>query len=251
MRSETLPSDSNTGDINAHGLVITCEHGGNRIPTPYQDLFHDQALLDSHRGFDPGALGMAKAMATAYAAPLVSATISRLLVDLNRSVGNPALHAEAIRKLPVEIRAQIVKQYYQPYRDQAEKLVRQTIAEHGRVIHLSSHSFTPVLYGKVRRADIGLLYDPIRPGEMQLCARWQAALKVCAPELLVRRNYPYAGKGDGLTAWFRRQLPPDVYVGVELEINQKLIIGAGRDWTGLRNVIVASLSGCLASKAQS
>ena len=36
------------------GLVITCEHGGNRIPAPYRDLFHaHQALLDSHRGMIP------------------------------------------------------------------------------------------------------------------------------------------------------------------------------------------------------
>lgn len=38
-------------------LVITCEHGGNRIPVPYDDPFRTrQAALDSHRGFDPGAL---------------------------------------------------------------------------------------------------------------------------------------------------------------------------------------------------
>ena len=79
-------------------IVITCEHGGNRIPSPYRDLFHaHQALLDSHRGFDPGALIMAKALATAFAAPLVASTVSRLLVDLNRSVGHPRLHYEATR----------------------------------------------------------------------------------------------------------------------------------------------------------
>jgi predicted N-formylglutamate amidohydrolase len=81
--------------------VITCEHGGNRIPVPYRNLFHaHQALLDSHRGYDPGALIMARALATAFAAPLVASTVSRLLVDLNRSVGHPRLHSEATRKAP-------------------------------------------------------------------------------------------------------------------------------------------------------
>ena len=245
LPGKTSAMDGCANRFNDHGLVISCEHGGNRIPKPYQALFHDQALLDSHRGFDPGALGMARALATAYSAPLVSATISRLLVDLNRSIGNPSLHAEAIRKLPAEMQQRILKQYYQPYRTQAEQLVRQTLADHGQVIHLSSHSFTPVLEGKVRHADIGLLYDPIRPGERELCENWQAALKVCAPELIVRRNYPYAGKGDGLTAWFRRQLSPAVYVGIELEINQKHIVGAGRRWTALRKIIVQSLGNVL------
>ena len=215
--------------------VITCEHGGNRIPSPYSDLFTGhQALLDSHRGFDPGALSMAKALATAFAVPLVTATVSRLLVDLNRSIGHPRLYFEATLNEPPEVRQQIVKHYYQPYRARAEHLVRQAIVDHGQVIHLSSHSFTPELHGKVRDADIGLLYDPSRASEVDFCECWRAALKVCAPGLKVRRNYPYAGKGDGLTAWFRRRLPPSTYVGVELEINQTHIIGAGRHWIELR-----------------
>src|SRR6478609_3398827 len=51
-------------------FIITCEHGGNRIPAPYRRLFREQrALLDSHRGYDPGSLVMAKALARAFAAP--------------------------------------------------------------------------------------------------------------------------------------------------------------------------------------
>lgn len=230
------------------GLVITCEHGGNRIPEPYRELFHaHQVLLDSHRGFDPGALIMARALAKAFAAPLVVSTISRLVVDLNRSVGHPRLHGEGIRKAPGEARQRILKRHYQPYRAQAERVVRQAIKDHGRVIHLSSHSFTPELDGKVRNADIGLLYDPARPGEVDLCERWKAALNTCAPALRVRRNYPYAGKGDGLTAWFRRCFPADVYVGIELEVNQKHVIRGGRHWAALRKVIVESLCTALAS----
>ena len=249
MRSETAVMDGRATDCGSYGLVITCEHGGNRIPSVYRDLFHaHQALLDSHRGFDPGALIMARMLSTAFAAPLVASTVSRLLVDLNRSVGHPRLHYEATRNTPAEIRQRMLKHYYQPYRARAEHLVRQAIADHGLAIHLSSHSFTPELDGKVRDADIGLLYDPTRPGEADLCARWKAALKACAPDLRVRRNYPYEGKGDGLTAWFRRRLPPDAYVGIELEINQKHIIRAGRYWTELRKMVVESLCRALESR---
>jgi predicted N-formylglutamate amidohydrolase len=234
-----------------HGLVITCEHGGNRIPRAYRDQFQThQSLLDSHRGFDPGALIMARALAAAFAAPLAASTVSRLLVDLNRSVGHPSLHYEAISNEPAEVRQRILKYHYQPYREQAERLVRQAIANHGHVIHLSSHSFTPKLDGKVRNADIGLLYDPARPGEADLCEDWKSALKACSPNLRVRRNYPYAGKGDGLTAWFRQRLPPCAYMGIELEINQKHIIRAGRHWAELRKVIVESLRRALASHCE-
>lgn len=224
------------------GLVITCEHGGNRIPSRYVDLFKtNQVLLSSHRGFDPGALSMAKDLAATFKAPLVASTVSRLLVDLNRSVGNPSLHFEAVRNEPSELREIILKHYYQPYRTQADHLVRQAIADHGQVVHLSCHSFTPELDGKVRNADIGLLYDPVRLYEVALCEQWKLALKVYAPELNIRRNYPYEGKGDGLTAWFRHRLPPDTYVGIELEINQKHIVKTGRHWTALRKTVIKSL----------
>jgi predicted N-formylglutamate amidohydrolase len=242
MHSEIAAMDGCTANCGDHSLVISCEHGGNRIPGSYRDLFKDnQILLGSHRGFDPGALIMAKDLAAAFTAPLMASTVSRLLVDLNRSVGHPHLHYEAIRKQPSEVKDSILKQYYQPYRTQAEHLVRQAIADHGDVIHISSHSFTPELDSKVRNADIGLLYDPARPDEVALCKQWQLALKAYAPELCVRRNYPYEGKGDGLTSWFRQRLAPDIYIGIELEINQKHIVKAARHWIALRQVIVKSL----------
>jgi len=251
MYSEITAKDGFTTNGDECSLVITCEHGGNRIPIRYADLFKaDQVLLNTHRGFDPGALSMAKVLATAFAAPLVASTVSRLLVDLNRSVGHPHLHYEVIRKQSSELRDIIVKQYYQPYRSQVEHLVRQAIADHGRVIHLSSHSFTPELDGKVRNADIGLLYDPARPNEVALCEHWKLALKNCAPELHVRRNYPYQGKGDGLTSWFRQRLPPDNYIGIELEVNQKHIFKAGQHWAALRYVIVKSLGLALSKLSQ-
>ena len=52
-----------------------------------------------------------------------------------------------------------------------------------------------------------------------------------APNLRVRRNYPYAGKGDGLTSYLRQQFSPAAYVGIELEINQKIVFAAGPRWT--------------------
>lgn len=252
MPTETAASAGRAtpcGGPEGEGLVITCEHGGKRIPAPYRELFHDhQALLDSHRGYDPGALMLARALARAFAAPLVASTVSRLLVDLNRSVGHPRLHSESIRVAPVEVRQRILTRYYQPYRTQAEHLVSQAIAHRGRVIHVSCHSFTPELDGRLREADIGLLYDPARLGEAELCERWKASLKSGAPDLRVRRNYPYAGKGDGLTAWFRRRLSPDTYVGIELEVNHKHVAKVGRHWSALRKVIVESLHRALVSR---
>jgi hypothetical protein len=57
----------------------------------------------------------------------------------------------------------------------------------------------------------------------------------------VRRNYPYAGKGDGLTSAMRVCFPEHAYVGVELEVNQKIVFGAARRWTALRSALIDSL----------
>ncbi len=223
-------------------FLVTCEHGGNRIPAPYRRLFHGQRrLLDSHRGYDPGALVMAKMLARAFKAPLVTSTVSRLVVDLNRSIGHPRLFSPTTRDTSVTVREDIVARYYRPYRAEVERHVKRLVARGRRVIHISSHSFTPVLDGKVRHADVGLLYHPGRRGEAELCGRWKASLAAIAPELRVRRNYPYAGKGDGLTSYLRLCFPPDAYVGVELEVNQSIVLAAGQRWTALRRLLVESL----------
>ncbi len=184
---------------------------------------------------------MARLLARAFAAPLVYSTVSRLVIDLNRSPGHPQLFSAATRAAPAALRTAITAQHYRPYREEVERLVRQASGRGRRVIHVSSHSFTPELHGKVRNADVGLLYDPARRGEAALCAAWKDALAARAPELRVRRNYPYAGKGDGLTKYLRQRFPDRAYVGIELEVNQGIVFAAGRRWIALRGVLVAAL----------
>jgi len=228
--------------LSTDGFLITCEHGGNRIPAGYRPLFRGhEALLDSHRGYDPGALVMARELATAFGAPLVASTVSRLVVDLNRSIGHPRCFSTATRGAPRSLRAEIVERHYLPYRTEVERLVGRSVSRGRRVIHVASHSFTPELDGRVRSADVGLLYDPGRHTEVDLCARWKASLLEMAPQLRVRRNYPYAGKGDGLTRYLRMHFPPGAYVGIELEVNQSIVLAAGRRWARLRRVLVDSL----------
>lgn len=224
--------------------VITCEHGGNRIPPPYRHFFQtgqDRALLDSHRGFDAGALLLAEEMAARLAAPLVASRVSRLLVDLNRSPSHPRVFCPAVRATPATIRKEIMDRYYRPYRSRAERLIQAGINQGQRVVHVSCHSFTPELDGTVRDADIGLLYDPARTAEADFCRRWQASLQACAPQLKVRRNYPYAGKNDGFTTHLRRCFPDRQYLGIELELNQKQVARSGRGWAPLRAGLIESL----------
>lgn len=223
-------------------ILITCEHGGNRIPLHYRRLFAGfESLLKTHLGFDAGALVLAEELAKALRAPLFVSTASRLLIDLNRSIGHPRLYSEATRAAPDSLRREILEKHYLHYRNQVEAEIAAAIARGKRVIHISSHSFTPALDGVVRNADIGLLYDPARRGEVELCRRWQAQLKALAPELKVRRNYPYIGKSDGFAAYLRRRFPAGAYIGIELEMNQQHVIIGGRHWRALRGRVIDAL----------
>ncbi|HYP68849.1 MAG TPA: N-formylglutamate amidohydrolase [Thiobacillaceae bacterium] len=229
--------------------LITCEHGGNVVPPLYRPLFANRnALLESHRGWDPGALALARDLARALKAPLLYARVSRLVIDLNRSIGHPRLYSDVTRTTPRETRMEILTRHYLPYRNRAEEHIALAVAQGSRVVHVSSHSFTPILHGKERKADVGLLYDPTRPQEVALSRLWQAALKTSAPALKVRRNYPYAGTSDGFTAYLRRRFAPKDYVGIELEINQKHVTREIKIWRDLRARIASSLLNVLESR---
>lgn len=214
-------------------LVISCEHGGNRIPSPYRSLFTARAgLLATHRGYDRGALPLARRLARATDSALIAATVSRLLVDLNRSQGHTDLHHPVVRRLDPDARHDLLDRYYHPHRRHVEDTIRRLLANGRRVIHISVHTFTPRRRGVVRRADIGLLYDPHRRAEIEWCARWRETLTLVAPRWRIRMNYPYRGSDDGLTTTLRDIFDPRHYLGLELEVNQARL----REPTAIRRV---------------
>lgn len=227
-------------------LVITCEHGGCEVPPAAAALFSGrEALLDSHRGWDRGALELAGQMADAFGVPLHAATTTRLLVDLNRSIGHRQLFSEVTRALPPAHRKEILDRHYRPHRQAIEAQVGRLVAAGRRVIHVASHSFTPVLDEVPRRADVAWLYDPRRPGEVAFAHAWMRELARRAPELRLRRNYPYRGRGDGLTAALRRRHADAAYVGIELEVNQSFV-GQAAPWDRLKALLIDSLKKALA-----
>ena len=219
-------------------MLVSCEHGGNRVPPRYAALFRGaERVLASHRGHDLGSLELARSFARRLAAPLISATTTRLLVELNRSIGHPSLFSSYTRDLDDTDRDELLARYYYPYRRQVEAQIAATIAKRCVALHVSMHTFTPALDGHERRADIGLLYDPRRPLERQLCAAWREAIRAARGDLAVRRNYPYLGSADGLTTHLRRQHSAQDYVGVELEVNQRWAAASRADRTALQRTL--------------
>ena len=207
-------------------LVVTCEHAANAVPARWSRLFDTpaaQAALRSHRGWDPGAADLARSLAAAGTAPCFLGTATRLLVELNRSAQRPQLWSEFSRELSAPDKESILSEFYHPFRNDVRRAIERLPAP---VFHLSVHSFAPELDGRVRTAEIGLLYDPARPLEVHWANAWTDALRRHAPGWRIRHNYPYLGIDDGHTSFLRADLPPHSYAGLELEINQALVSDA-------------------------
>ncbi len=208
-------------------LLITCEHGGCDVPAKYEHLFHGQSsVLESHRGHDIGALGVALRLASNLAAPVVFSTVTRLLVDLNRSVDQPDLFSEFTRGLPREERERIVATFYTPHRRNVEQLASCAITSGYRVLHLGVHSCADVLNGNRRDLDIALLFDEARALEQAFCEQYRAQLQQRQHDLRHPFNQPYRGADDGLTTTLRSRFRAEDYLGIEIELRQGMILSA-------------------------
>ncbi len=229
-------------------LLLSCEHGGHSVPSKYRKRFvAHQPLLQTHRGWDPGTRQLGEQWAEALGYDLHLSTTTRLLIDLNRSEHHRRLFSEISEGLSAEEKEEVKAIYYRPHRQAIVDEIKRAVAVGKKVVHLALHSFTPVLGGHTRRAEIGILYDPRRAGEVSLCGSWRAALREAQLDWRVRMNYPYRGTADGLTTALRRQFSPDDYVGVELEVNQQLVLQGGRCWGASRKRLIDTCNQALAA----
>jgi predicted N-formylglutamate amidohydrolase len=189
---------------------------------------------------DFGALEMARAFGKKLGIDPLTATTTRLVVDLNRSPYHKNVFSQYTRVLSCDRRLAALERYYWPYRRKAESAVDNAVRAGAFVLHVSAHSFTPELDGQVRNCDIGFLYDPRRKSEVGFIDAWDALLREHAPGLVVRRNYPYKGISDSLVTHLRRRHGDGSYAGVEIEVNQKHVGTAG--WRDLVKVLSATLA---------
>lgn len=204
-------------------LLLSCEHGGNRVPKEYQPLFKEaEDVLKSHKGWDPGALPLAKAIQEAFSLPLFNETTTRLLIELNRSLHHPSLFSTYTSQLDNETKNKLINQYYIPYRESVEEKIGELTSANHSVVHLSIHSFTPVFQDVERNCEIGLLYDPKREQEKAFCTAWKRKIQEQEKDWRIRMNYPYKGTADGFTTYLRKRFKTG-YSGIELEVNQALI----------------------------
>ena len=221
-------------------VIISCEHAKNKIPKQYEPFFRDAgSLLSSHRGYDIGALCLAKQLAAALAAPLFITEVSRLLVDCNRSIHNPKIFSECVKVVSKKEKSKIIDRYYRPYRDRVEGVIQDAVSIGKKVVHFSVHTFISKLGGMPRDFDIGILYDPHRDSEALFARCLLQVIRASSYEkddifanirnslnmsigiegCCAFANKPYKGTADGFTTYLRKRFPQN-YIGIEIEVNQ-------------------------------
>lgn len=216
------------------GYLVTCEHGSNRVPRSLANFFQVQES-DSRcvcmDGFDVGARQVARHFATRLGCAAVEAKYSPVVIDCNRSANHRSLFSGPARQIPLEDRKRLIDEVLVAHHNRVRSLIDHQHRCGEQTIHLAIHSFAPFEPGttpgaangrcdSARRTDLGLLYDPSRTLERDLCSHWFESLYDRLPMIRVRRNYPMRGTREGLTQLLRREYPADSYLGIELQMNQ-------------------------------
>jgi len=214
---------------NRFAVVVTAEHASLKIPDRYRGLGLSVPQQQSHMAWDEGSKALAREIARQLSAPLVEGAVSRLVIDLNRSLHHRRVIPAVAFGVPVpgneglttEERDRRIEIYYEPFRSMALTEISRGVKSTGRCVHISVHTFTPRLNGVVRPLDVAVLYDPRRKREAELGE--SLAARFSGAGYRVRRNFPFRGVADGHTTGLRRKFPDKAYAGVEIEVNQSLL----------------------------
>lgn len=201
-------------------LVLTCEHASPAVPPEYDNLGLTAAQLRDHIGWDIGAAAVAEELSRQLRAPAVLSAVSRLLVDCNRDLADVDLMPHESHGLPIPGNASIdaaerderLRRFYEPYHRAVDAVVR----AHPDALLLSLHSFTPVLNGRQRPFDVGVLFDD----HAELADTLAGG--IAAAGFGVRMNEPYSGL-DGLIFSARTHGRRHGVRYLELEVNNRLL----------------------------
>lgn len=150
------------GEAEKGGIVTICDHASNHVPADI-GLGIAPELLEKHIGWDIGTAGVAEELARRHAMPGFLASVSRLVIDLNREEDSPGLipdHSDghAIPGNQGTDREARLERFHRPY----HRALEQWLERMAPRLVLSIHSFTPVLERapeQYRPWEIGLLYN--------------------------------------------------------------------------------------------
>ncbi|MFQ5623080.1 MAG: N-formylglutamate amidohydrolase [Paracoccaceae bacterium] len=208
-------------------VVLVCEHASRAIPAEFNGLGLQESVRSSHIAWDPGALGVARALSEKLDAPLVHQLVSRLVYDCNRPPHSPDAVPEISevfeipgnRGLSAAARQDRVDRFYLPFRRCLATLLEQRGKRARRPVIVTVHSFTPVFFGKIRTVGIGILHDSDR----RFADGVLAGLKP-SKDIEIAENQPY-GPENGVTHTLVEHGISRGLLNVMIEMRNDLISG--------------------------
>lgn len=219
----SFPAVVENGDAVGRVLLV-CEHASRWIPEEWGTLGLDEAARQAHIAWDPGALGLARALAARLDATLVHAPVSRLVYDCNRPPEAPGAMPERseIYDIPgndgisAEERLARTRAVYLPFHAAVQTQIAARLARGPAPVMVTVHSFTPVYHGETRTVELGILHDSDDRLAQALLA------EAGATGLRAELNAPYSAT-DGVTHSLRLQALPYGLLNVMLEVRNDLI----------------------------
>ncbi len=183
-----------------YGLLVICDHASNALPQHYGTLGLPQPQLERHIGYDIGAAGVTKELASLLGVPALLANFSRLLIDNNRGVDDPTLIMRisdgAVVPGNVDFdeveRDRRIGEYYAPYHQAIDDAIDEGISASRPPAILSIHTFTESWRGSPRPWHAGVLWDRDRRLAEPLLRGLQTELDIVADA-----NVPYTGELEG------------------------------------------------------
>ncbi|WP_343519246.1 N-formylglutamate amidohydrolase [Sphingomonas sp.] len=227
----------------AADLLILCDHASNAVPADIE-LGIAPALLTRHIAIDIGAGAVSEALAAQLGAPAILATVSRLVIDLNREPDSAGLipHISDGHAIPgngTADRAARIARFHAPY----HRTIADTIRARRPKLLVSVHSFTPRLEqhdGPARPWEIGILYN-----RDARAARIGIALLEAAG-VVTGDNEPYSGRLLNATMNRHAEGNGIPYLGIEIR-NDLIADPAGvTHWAQLLAGIVKDVRNSLA-----
>ncbi len=221
--SNQLPSPIRIERAGAPGpAVIVCEHAANHFDPAWGDLGLSGDQKQAHIAWDPGALGLARGLAERLDAPLVHATQSRLIYDLNRPPHSPGAMPEVSeihqvpgnRGLTPDARLRRTGGIYLPFHDGLRMMLAARMALGQMPVLITVHSFTPVYHGQPRAVEFGVIHDTDD--------RLARAIAAQNTGLITRLNEPYSA-ADGVTHTLALHATPYALRHAMLELRNDLI----------------------------
>jgi predicted N-formylglutamate amidohydrolase len=207
-------------------ILLICEHASKFIPPAYRGLGLAVAEQERHIGWDIGALDLARGLATRLDAPLVHATYSRLLLDLNRPVEAVDSIVDSSEATPVPGNAALSeheRQYrqqriYRPFHGELDALLDQRHAFGLATTVVSIHSFTPRFHGIERPWHAGVIARHDRVFADALLAALRADASLCVGD-----NLPY-GPQHGVYHSLERHGEARGLAGAMIEVRNDLLV---------------------------